>query len=236
MRKTLATTVTALVLALSASCASASSELVGWWRLNEGSGIRVADSSGSGNHGVLQGAAKWVPGVFGTALSFDGNTGRVSVPRNASLEPATTIAVATWVRATNPGNFKYIVSKGGSGCSAASYGLYTGPYGGVMFYVAGDSGLSYTRSPDGGTGVWNGRWHFIAGTYDGSAVRLYVDGSQIGSGTPRTGPISYGLPTSNDLFIGHYEGCPGLDFAGTIDDPNVWGGRGLGEEANAKDL
>ena len=59
---------------------------------------------------------------------------------------------------------------------------------------------------------------------DGTAVRLYVDGKQIGNGTPAAGPLAYGLPTGNDLFIGHYDGCPNLDFTGTIDEPQVWNG------------
>jgi hypothetical protein len=225
-----------VVFALSASSAWASSPLVGWWRFDEGSGTYAEDSSDAGNDGFLQGAVKWVPGHPGKGLIFDGATGRVRVPRATSLEPSTGIAVSAWVKATQPGNFKYIISKGAAACSAGSYGLYTGPNGGVMFYVAGDGGLSYTRSPDGGAGVWDGRWHLVAGSYDGSAVRLFVDGTQIGSGTPRTGSISYGLPTTNDLFIGHYDGCPGLDFAGTIDEPKVSAPRAVEPEANAKDL
>ena len=62
------------------------------------------------------------------------------------------------------------------------------------------------------------RWHD-----DGQNVRLYVDGKQVGSGTPATGSIGYGLPTgNNDLFLGHYDGCQGFDFVGSIDEPTVW--------------
>ena len=46
----------------------------------------------------------------------------------------------------------------------------------------------------------------VAGTYDGASVRLYVDGAQVGAGTPASGPIAYGLANSNRLAIGNYAG------------------------------
>jgi hypothetical protein len=46
----------------------------------------------------------------------------------------------------------------------------------------------------------------VAGTYDGATVRFYVDGAQVGSGTPASGPIGYGLAGSNRFVIGNYAG------------------------------
>jgi hypothetical protein len=70
--------------------------------------------------------------------------------------------------------------------------------------------------------VWNGQWHDVVGSYDGSTVKLYVDGRQVGSGTPNKAPISYKLPLSNDLTIGDYPQCPELDFNGSIDEVKVF--------------
>lgn len=211
------------VIALAAaSPASAASGLVASWPFDEGSGILVRDTSGHGNDGVISGDAQWVSGFSGSALSFDGDTGRVRVPDSASLDPTTAVSVIAWIRATEPqGDYNYILAKGASGCLAASYGLYTGPNGGVMFYIARNRGLSYTRSPDGGDALWNGTWHFVVGTYDGGSVRLYVDGAQVGNGTSYTGPIDYDFP-ERDLFIGHYDKCPGLDFHGQVDYPQIY--------------
>jgi hypothetical protein len=52
--------------------------------------------------------------------------------------------------------------------------------------------------------------------------RLYVDGQQVGSGCPNSAPIEYDLPSSNDLMIGNYPSCPGLDFVGDIDVVKVF--------------
>jgi len=53
------------------------SGLVGYWKLDEGSGSTSVDSSGQGNDGTLSpatgGQDKWVTGKRGNALNFDGS-------------------------------------------------------------------------------------------------------------------------------------------------------------------
>ena len=223
MEKAIAALAAGLVLAMTGTAVAAPAPAA-WWRLDEGAGLVAGDSSGNGNTGGLTGGTRWVAGPRGPhALAFDGSTGRVRVPDAASLEPSA-VSVTAWVkRSGSPGGFKYIVAKGATGCIAASFGLYTGPDGGLEFYVSNNAGVSYTRSPDAGTGIWDGAWHHVAGTFDGATVRLYVDGSEVGSGTPRTDPIDYGTLDTRDLFIGTYPGCSGLDFSGTIDEPKIFG-------------
>lgn len=202
---------------------------VATWPLNEGSGTVAHDTSFHGNTGTLQGTGlAWSAGRFGKSLTFNGTSGDVNVPNDSTLEPASQITVSAWVKANgSPGNFDYIVDKGATGCLTASYGLYTGPSGGLIFYVSND-GLVGIHSPDAGTGIWDNKWHSVVGTYDGSTVRLYVDGIEVGSGTPDTGNIAYGLSTSNDLQIGAYEGCS-LPFNGSIDQVRVFN-RALGSQ------
>ncbi|MGA9857127.1 MAG: LamG domain-containing protein [Solirubrobacteraceae bacterium] len=215
------------VAALSAaSSASANVLPVGTWQFNEGSGTVAHDATWHPDNGTLQGGASWSAGRFSGALSFDG-TGSVDVPDNSALEPAS-VSVSAWVNSsTSPGKFKYIVAKGASGCLAASYGLYTGPNGGLEFYASSNGGTSWVQSPDAGNQVWDGQWHNVVGTYDGSTVRLYVDGQQVGSGSADTAPIAYGLPTSNDLTFANYAGCSGLNYSGRIDQVRVFD-RALG--------
>ena len=70
-----------------------------------------------------------------------------------------------------------------------------------MTFFVFDGQESYAASPADGV-VYDGQWHHLVGTYDGNAVRLYVDGTEIGLGTPASFPIGYNLSNSNDLFIG----------------------------------
>ena len=100
--------------------------------------------------------------------------------------------------------------------------------------MSSNGGLSYNISPDAGTSIWDGNWHSVVGTFNGSSVELYVDGKEVGSGTPNTTPIDYGLSTSCDLMIGNYPallnlGCSGLDFSGKIDEVHLFN-RALGAQ------
>jgi hypothetical protein len=45
----------------------ARAELVGWWKLDEGSGNIAYDSSGNGNDGTLEGTPQWAEGKLGGA-------------------------------------------------------------------------------------------------------------------------------------------------------------------------
>jgi hypothetical protein len=215
------------VVLLAAGPAAANVLPVGTWSFNEGYGTVAHDTAFQPVNGALQGGASWTRGRFWNALSFDGNASAVDIP-DRSIFDAPQITVSAWVNsATSPGNFKYIVAKGASGCIAGSYGMYTGANGGLEFYVSSNGGLTYSVSPDAGTGLWDGNWHSVVGTFNGSSVALYVDGKQVGSGTPNTAPIGYGLPTSSDLMIGNYPGCSGLDFSGKIDEVHLFN-RALG--------
>jgi hypothetical protein len=90
------------------------------------------------------------------------------------------------------------------------------------FYVSGTT--QYVISPEVSPDiVWDGGWHHIIGSYDGDRVRLWIDGSQVGAGTPTTGPISY--TGSGGIYIGTYRGSCDLGFSGAIDDATVWDDR-----------
>jgi hypothetical protein len=206
------------------SSAAASNGLVGDWRFDEGSGTVATDSSGFANDGRLFGGVQWATGRFGSALSFEAPDARVEVPGNGSLEPTSAVSVGAWAeRAGTPGAYRYIVGKGADGCITGSYALYTGAHGGLEFYVSSRTGR-YVVSPDAGTGVWDGNWHFLLGTFDGRVLRLFVDGREIGTGTGYVGPIAYRLPDTNDLFFGDYTACKTQDFhfGGLIDEVTVW--------------
>jgi hypothetical protein len=211
-----------LALALIAPAAQANIGPVGQWRLDEGSGSVLVDSSGNGDNGTATGGVTWTAGPSGSALAFDG-TGGVRIPDAPQLEPSAAITVAAWVATTgSPGSYKYVVAKGANRCTSASYGLYSGPNGGLEFYIARGQGTIYARSPDAGWGVWDGRWHLAVGTFDGTTIRLYVDGAEVGFGTQYPGPIEYLLNDTNDLFIGDYPSCSNLYFPGAISDVRIW--------------
>lgn len=195
-------------------CVQPAPDVVGWWP-----GDNNADDIAGPNDGTLVGGATFVsPSLVDSAFHFPGGSGDyVRVPNATVLQPAQ-LTVMTWVRSTgSPGVFRYLVAKGGHFCSFASYALYTGPTGGLFFYVTLGGG-SVAVAPPTSPSIWNGAWHHIAGTYDGSAVRLFVDGAQVGGGTVASGSILYGLSPSNDLVFGQFPGTCSLSFGGDLDE------------------
>ena len=114
----------------------------------------------------------------------------MTVTNTGLLEPPQ-LAVDAWVRRSgSPGRWRYVLSNGSLQCNRSAYGLYSGWSGGMGFYVSGTS--EYAISPEVSPAiVWDGGWHHIIGSYDGDRVRLWIDGSQVGAGTPATGPIVY---------------------------------------------
>ena len=60
--------------------------MAGWWKFEEGSGKKVADSSGSNNHGAVVGKPVWSRGTNGGAMIFGGRDDAVVIPNSPSVE------------------------------------------------------------------------------------------------------------------------------------------------------
>lgn len=198
------------------AAATLSSGIVSWYKAEDN-----ADDAVGNNNGTAV-ATTYGPGVVGRAFQFDGG-GYVRVPNAPSLDPAA-ITVEAWVKSSAEGTkaqgrYRYLVAKG-IDPEAASYALYTGHSGGLFFFVY--DGTHSVASPDGGPGIWDGEWHHVAGTFDGTNVRLYVDGTQVGNGTPSALTINYNMPGGNDLFIANYFWPGTWGFSGSVDELSIY--------------
>jgi len=70
--------------------------LVGWWKLDEGSGTTAIDWSGHDNHGTFVGQPQWVDGQDGDALEFDGDDW-LDCGSNPELDITDAISITCWV-------------------------------------------------------------------------------------------------------------------------------------------
>jgi 6-phosphogluconolactonase (cycloisomerase 2 family) len=191
------------------------SDSVSWWKAEGNFADALGLNDGVG-HGVTFG-----PGRVGQAFQFQpfDFAPYIEVPSSTSLQPAA-LTVMAWVKSQGfPGVHNYVLSQGADRCVAASYALYT-ELGGLRFYIDNGSEVDSPVATD--AQVWDGNWHLVAGSYDGARVRMYVDGAEIGAGTPTTGAINYALPDNNRFYIGAYRGGCNLGFTGSIDEVRVF--------------
>ncbi|MHC4504034.1 MAG: protein kinase domain-containing protein, partial [Planctomycetota bacterium] len=148
--------------------------LVGHWTFDEGTGTTARDSSGKGNHGTVMGGAKWAKGKVGGALEFDGRDDFVLIPNESSFDITRSITVAVWIKiASFTKGWQAIVTKGDT---HGSWRLQRDDKESSLTWAC--SALSHHRYGDlrGGVAVDDGRWHHVAGVYDGTRTYLYVDG------------------------------------------------------------
>ena len=96
----------------SASFTVAPSNLVAYWKFDEGSGTTAADSSGNGNTGTLINGPLWTAGKAGNALYFDGIDDNVTVLDSASLHLSSAFTLSAWVNpAATFTDYRAIVTK-----------------------------------------------------------------------------------------------------------------------------
>jgi fibronectin type 3 domain-containing protein len=186
--------------------------LVGAWPFGEGIGSTVADASGNGNTGTITGATWSTHGRFGNALRFDDIGDRVRVASSASLNLGTAMTLSAWVQPTSPqGDWRTIMHREADAYFlTASSGSPLSPAGGGTF----GGGVQTIDSP---TAIPYNGWTYVAVTYDGNMLRLYLNGTQAaavaagGAIKNSTNPLWFG----GDNPYGEY-------FQGLIDEVRVY--------------
>ena len=134
----------------------------------------VPDESGAGNDGHVYGAT-WTPeGRIGGAYHFSVTNldDRIQIPNSDTLNPDF-VTVAAWIKTTKPDGFwdrivdkdyqrGYDLNLSGDWNSKATRGKVS--------FDDNDMWVATDRTPG------DGRWHHVAGTYDGQVNRIYLDG------------------------------------------------------------
>ena len=145
--------------------------LVGWWKLDDGEGKTVADSSGKGRNGTLQGEGEWVAGRDGKALQLNGKN-CIEIAGYKGISGTQPRTVAAWVRTK--------ASRG----EILAWGLNDAGKMWTFGFVRGRVGVT----PKGGylymnEEIHDGEWHHVAAVLTGGDppnlhddVKLYLDG------------------------------------------------------------
>lgn len=152
--------------------------VVAIWLFDEGNGDKTRDYV-NGHDGEIQGSLKWVDGMFGKALEFPGVNGNyVSVPHKDSLSLANW-TITAWVKPEdNNSAFQVFMRKANPG-NVRNYSLkiYENENNPLQMEYSRDAGAGgYCNGAHGNITLTDGSWHHVAGTYDGEATRIYLDG------------------------------------------------------------
>jgi chitodextrinase len=178
---------------------------------DEGTGTTVTDLSGYGNNGTVTNATWSASGKFGKALTFNGTSAVVTVPNSASLQLTSGMTVEAWVypTGTNTG-WRDVIYKADDNYYLEASTSNGTP--GIGIVVGGQHTEAITPTP-----LAANTWTFLSATYDGTTLRMYVNGTQVGS-QPVTGPI---VTSNNPLQIGG-DSLYGQYFSGMIDEVRVY--------------
>ena len=141
------------------------------WKLDQATGLTVADTSDHGQVAYLEGETKPAWDIDEAALTFDGNQNQLRVPHSAIVSPTNTFTLAIWIQ-TPVGSEGLIMGKWPIEGTKGSYGLalHSGRLALAMSFAGEYRPLFGTRI------VTDGEWHFVAATCTGNEVSLYIDG------------------------------------------------------------
>jgi hypothetical protein len=196
----------------------------------------ASDTSGNNNHGALNGGAAFssdvppggppptptptpspspTPTPGGFSLSLNGSTSYIDVPSNVTLNVGSAITVEAWVKTNSASTQQGIIERYDWTPSAGGYGLRLTNAGRPAFFtIRNDSQLDFLESP---TTLTPGQWYHLAGVYDGSQLRLYVNGGLVASLAASSVPLN----GNGSLKIGARGDDASFKFNGLIDEGRV---------------
>jgi 6-phosphogluconolactonase (cycloisomerase 2 family) len=183
--------------------------LVGYWKLDENTGTSAADSSGNGYTGTLTNGAGWGDGYYGKGMTNDGSDDYLNVPTFS--QPTSAMTIVLWIKTV--GTLDSYDSLAGNSNSSwnAGWGLF---YDGISmkFWIQ-----DYAANVAASSWVSGAGWRHVAGTWDGSTIRVYLEGVE---GTSDS--YSGALTDSSALRIGDTVESANRNYPGVYDEVRIY--------------
>lgn len=155
----------------------------------------------------------------GDSLNFDGTDDQVNCGNHSSIRiTGNSLTIEARVNIDAFSSVYWagtILTKGQSSGNTGGYGFRTGGSGELSFFFGNGSAWPEVLSPAGVLTL--GTWHHVAATYDGSMMRLYVDGVQVANQS-ETSAIS---TSTSDLRLGE-SAFAGRLIDATMDEVRIW--------------
>jgi hypothetical protein len=190
---------------------------VGEWKLDG----TAADTGSGGNHGTLQGSYQWVAGHDGSAVEFF--FGRVLVSDAAVLRPQNEVSVCAWINYSTNQNNSRVVVKGRDNWE--TYVLRVDDDDSLTFQINEDTPgpnepNTYETKEDE---LYMDDWVHIAGTYDGTLMKIFVNGEVVDDTDDANGiTLSQAQTVDDGLAIGGRADSDDNTFEGIVDEVRVY--------------
>lgn len=192
--------------------------LVAYYKFNENTGTTAVDSSTFGNTPTIHDSAWAATGHEGSALSFNGTSAYVDVPDSASLDLTSGMTLMAWVNRTAAASHQRIISKPHTS-NVAPYNVYSLQFDDAN-HVRGEVAIGSTQSTvNGTTALATGTWYHLAATFDGTVLKVFVNGV-LENTTTVSGDIDTNTMNLN-IGCGYYTSATQC-FDGTIDEARVY--------------
>jgi hypothetical protein len=159
---------------------------VSYWRLGETGGGAAADSAGSNAGSIQGGVTLGLPGALtgdgNTAMGFDGSSGYVGVPDNASLDIPGDLSVEAWARpAALNGTTGTVLHKGLSDAQDTTWQYRLSLTSGNRWKAAVFSGPTSYSVTASNLVPSPTRWDHLLLVHSGTSLIFYVNGAAVGS-------------------------------------------------------
>ncbi len=211
----------AICLLLGVAAARAAPNPVARFALDEGAGYRAADSSEYGHVGIVR-APGWTDGKLGKALCFAEPRSAVRVSSRRQLRLGEQVSIVAWIRprAVDAAEdiSRVIVAKNDEYLLRIDKPSEGGRI--SFFCHVGSPAVTWEPRVSSTVPPTPDVWHHVAVTWDGKALRLYLDG-ELQAERERTGMPN---PNPYPVMIGNFEypSCHGGNFGGCIDEVGIY--------------
>lgn len=172
-----------------------------------------------GNNGTPQGTLAFPAAKVAQGFGFDSDDDRVVIPHNNNLNvQAPGFTADFWMKGikNQPQSLATIFEKSHALGSANGWVFQVNSSTGRMQFAIGNG----SGFPDvfGVGDVLDGNFHHIAGTWDGSTMRLYVDGALQPGATPLSTPVG----NTGTVNIGFWHAGPSRFYRGIADELEIF--------------